>query len=84
MNLSFAEVLRRLRIEKGFSQQQLAEALHVDRSTVGKWETGDRVPDMTMLSRLSDRLGADVAELLRASEQGAETPEHLLSHRAGP
>ena len=67
MNLSFAEVLRRLRIEKGFSQQQLAEALHVDRSTVGKWETGDRVPDMTMLSRLSDRLGADVAELLRAS-----------------
>lgn len=78
MNISFAEALRRLRIEKGFSQQQLADALHVDRSTVTKWETGDRVPDVAMLLLLSERLGADVAELLRASEEGAHTPVVIM------
>ena len=72
MNISFAEALRRLRIEKGFSQQQLANTLHVDRSTVTKWETGDRIPDAVMISMLSDCLGVNVAELLRASEKSAE------------
>lgn len=72
MNIPFSETLRRLRIEKGLSQQQLAGALHVDRSTVTKWETGDRVPDAVMISLLSDCLGVDVAELLRASKKSAE------------
>ena len=71
MNISFAEALRRLRIEKGFSQQQLAEALHVDRSTVAKWESGDRLPDAVMLSRLSECLDANMAELLLAAEDTA-------------
>jgi DNA-binding NarL/FixJ family response regulator len=72
MNIPFSEILRRLRIEKGFSQQQLANALHVDRSTVTKWETGDRMPDAVMISLLSDCLGVNVAELLRASKKSAE------------
>lgn len=72
MHLPFSETLRRLRMEKGFSQQQLANALHVDRSTVTKWETGDRVPDAVMISLLSDCLSVNVAELLRASQKSAE------------
>lgn len=72
MNIAFGEALRRLRIEKGFSQQRLGDTLHVDRSTVAKWETGDRLPDAAMISLLSDCLGADVAELLHASENSGE------------
>lgn len=71
MNISFAEALRRLRIEKGFSQQRLADALHVDRSTVAKWESGDRLPDAVMLSLLSECLDTNVAELLFAAEDTA-------------
>ena len=74
MMLPFSEALRRLRIEKGYSQQRLADALHVDRSTVTKWETGDRVPDAIMISLLSDCLGVNVAELLHVSEKGAVRP----------
>ncbi len=72
MNITFGEALRRLRIEKGFSQQRLGDALHVDRSTVAKWETGDRLPDAAMISLLTDQLGADVAELLHTSENAGE------------
>ena len=72
MNIAFGEALWRLRIEKGFSQQRLGDTLHVDRSTVAKLETGDRLPDAAMISLLSDQLGADVAELLHVSENSGE------------
>ena len=78
MELSFAEALRRLRIERGVSQQQLAELLFIDRSTVSKWESGDRMPDAAMIARLSGVLGADVAELLRLTERSGEKPRVIL------
>lgn len=67
MNNSFGEALRRLRMEKNISQQQLADLMHVDRSTITRWESGTRLPDADMIALLSDCLGTDVSLLLRAS-----------------
>ena len=78
MNLSFAETLKRLRVEKGLSQQQLAEWLHVDRSTVAKWESGNRLPNAAMLTRLSQCLGVDVGVLLDPSTSGDGHPQVIL------
>jgi transcriptional regulator with XRE-family HTH domain len=78
MIIPFSEALRRLRIKKGYSQQRLADALHVDRSTVTKWETGDRIPDAVMISLLSDCLGVNVAELLNVSEKSAGRPVVIM------
>ena len=65
-------------MKKGYSQQQLSKLLHVDRSTIAKWETGDRLPDALMMSRLSECLGADVAELILASQKNAEEQHVIL------
>ena len=73
MRIFFAETLRRLRLEKGISQQRLAEKLHVERSTIASWETGRRLPDAAMISQLSECLGADVDGLLHASEKSDKT-----------
>ena len=78
MSTLFAESLRRLRIENGISQQQLSDLLFIDRSTVSKWESGDRMPDAAMLSRISAALGTDVSELLRFSVHDAEAPNVIL------
>ena len=78
MRILFGEQLRRLRIEKGVSQQQLAEMIHVDRSAIARWETGSRLPDVAMISLLSASLGVDVAELLHASKQPDERPRVML------
>ncbi len=32
--------MKRLRLEKGINQEQLAEQLHVTRQAVSNWETG--------------------------------------------
>ena len=74
MSIDFSEELRRLRIKSGYSQQQLADLLHVDRSTLANWERGHRLPDAEMISRISDALGANVGELLRASEKSPDKP----------
>ena len=71
MRVSFGESLRRLRMERNISQQQLANLLHVDRSTIAKWESGARLPDADMIARLSECLGADVGRLLHAFEKNA-------------
>ena len=38
--MSFAENLKKIRKEKGFSQEELAEIMNVSRQAVSKWEQG--------------------------------------------
>ena len=78
MPVRFGEALRKLRVERCLSQQQLGDALHVDRSTVAKWESGNRLPNATMLSILSNCLGADMAEILRLSLSPEDAPKVIL------
>ena len=52
--------LKHLRIEKGFSQQQLAIKLNVSRSTVAMWEAGSSEPNMQMIREISRILGVSI------------------------
>ena len=68
MNLLFAETLRRLRTKKGLSQQELAEKMYVNRSTITRWESGSRLPDALMIFRLAKCLNTDLNTLISAAE----------------
>ena len=67
MNNTFAETLKRIRMERDLSQQALAMKLCVDRSTVAGWEMGRRLPDATLIKRLSECLNVDIAMLMNAA-----------------
>ena len=54
-----------LRKEKGLTQAQLAEQLHVSDKAVSRWETGRGFPDIGSLEDLSEKLEVSVAELLK-------------------
>lgn len=74
MAKAFSETLKQLRTEKKISQQKLADLLFVDRSTVASWETGRRVPDAMMLSRIAVCLDTNVNMLLgTAAKETRET-----------
>ena len=53
----FASRLRALRKERGLTLQQLAKHFGMSHSTLSKYETGSRKPDMEMLKKLSDFFG---------------------------
>ena len=78
MEQYFSDTLKKLRNEKGFSQQALADKLFVTRSTVTRWENGNRLPDATMISRLSEVLDTDVNLLLYAVSQSDEHPNVIM------
>lgn len=44
----FAENLKKIRKDKGYTQEILAEKLNVVRQTVSKWEKGLSLPDVDM------------------------------------
>ncbi len=74
----FGETLRRLRMENGLSQQQLADRLHVERSSLANWEAGRRLPDAAMISQIAKTLGVDAAILFSDAESSDEPPSVLL------
>ena len=74
MSMLFADTLKRLRAEKELSQRDVAQQMYVTRSTVARWESGSRLPDVAMISRLSEVLGADVNLLLSATSQSDDQP----------
>ena len=71
---SFGEKLRTLRVEKGLTQRQLADALFITRKAVSNWEAGIRMPDVVMLSRLSKVLGVKPYELIDVFPSGEDSP----------
>jgi transcriptional regulator with XRE-family HTH domain len=60
----FAENLKKIRKDKGYTQEILAEKLNVVRQTVSKWEKGLSLPDVDMLSKIVNVLETDVNILL--------------------
>ena len=52
-NNMFAKRLKELRVEKGLTQQKLADELKVDRTTVMKWERNERETNFAMLIKIA-------------------------------
>ncbi len=52
--MTFSEKLKYLRKEKGISQEELTQVIHVTRQSVSKWEMGTAYPDIEKLKMLSD------------------------------
>ena len=63
--MTFADNLVRLRREKGFSQEQLADLMDVSRQAVSKWEAGQTMPDLPKLVALADLFGTSLDALVR-------------------
>ena len=84
MQMLFAEMLKKLRSEKGLSQRELAERIFVTRSTVARWEGGSRLPDAAMISRLSEVLDASIDTLLSAVAESDESPNIIMVDDSKP
>lgn len=57
IHMETKDVIKELRTRKGYSQDELAEKIHVTRQAVSRWETGETLPNtetLKLLSRLFD------------------------------
>ncbi len=62
--------LRDVRIEKGMTQEELAERSGVHRDTIQKLETGQRAARPATVKKLADALGVEAEKLTREGAEG--------------
>lgn len=68
---SVGKHIRKLRLRRGLTQEELAQRLHVTRQAVSTWETGRSQPDLTTLQSIAQALEGDILELI----YGAPPPQ---------
>ena len=66
--MSLSQNLKRLRLERNLTQEQLASSLGVSAQAVSKWETSETYPDGSLLLPLSKTLGVSLDELFGNDE----------------
>lgn len=73
--------LRRLRVERGLSQEALAADANVDRSYVGRLERMVENPTIDLLDKLAAALEIDLSDLFRLQRAGEAFPKPLRGGR---
>ena len=77
-----SEFLKRLRKEKGLTQEQLAERFYISSRTVFRWETGNNMPDLAILIKHADFYKVDIREIIdgerKSENMDKETKDTLL------
>lgn len=71
----FSKFIKELRLERGLSQEQLAEKLFVHRTTVNKWENEDIIPLNDKLISIANFFDVSIDELLngKRNERNIDT-----------
>lgn len=74
------EHLKKLRLEKGLSQQQLADHLHITQQSVYKYEKGISDPNLEVLTSIADFFGTSVDYLLGRTSLGQGSAPDIQFH----
>lgn len=80
--MTIAEKIYDLRVERGLSQEKLAEMLEVSRQAVSKWELGQAMPDVDKIIKMSELFSVSTDTILLKTKDGKpqeNNPIHLGS-----
>ncbi|MGY4601426.1 transcriptional regulator with XRE-family HTH domain [Bradyrhizobium sp. GM22.5] len=69
--------VRRIRVDRGISQEQLAYDSDTDRSYMGAVERQDATPSIDLLDRVAETLGVHLSEFFVQPPKGATSYETL-------
>ena len=70
--MKVSERIKELRIEREWSQEQMAERLGVSRQAITKWETGAGAPDIENLMAIAQLFGVTTDSLLFGEDTAGE------------
>lgn len=76
--------IKKLREEKGMTQDELAEKLNVTRQAVSNWETGKTQPDIETLTRLAEIFDVSVERIIYGSERKERVVQVSRDVQVGP
>lgn len=81
--IKVSEMIRKLRTDKGISQEALAEVCDVSMQAVSKWENEQSYPDISLLPLLAEYFGVSIDYLLTGCDNaGRNTADNLVTNLA--
>lgn len=75
--------IKRLRLNKGITQEQLADVLHLSAQAVSKWENDTALPDITVLPLLADYFGVTIDEIMNYKLNALTYKERFVKFMIG-
>lgn len=69
--------IKKIREEKGLTQEALAEKLNVTRQAVSNWENEKTQPDIDTLHKIADILEVDIEQLIYGKERKWTIEKHV-------
>lgn len=75
--------IKQLRTNKGITQEQLAEHLHISGQAVSKWENQTALPDISCLPSLADYFGVTIDELMGYKLNALTNKERFVRFMVG-
>ncbi|MDE7366336.1 MAG: helix-turn-helix domain-containing protein [Lachnospiraceae bacterium] len=71
--MEIGKKLKSVRLQKGFTQEAVAEKIQVSRQTISNWENEKSYPDIVSIVNLSNLYDISLDELLKEDK-------HMLEH----
>lgn len=74
------QLIKKKRLEKKMTQQELAGKLHITDRAISKWERGLGAPDISLLQDSSNILGLSISDVLSGEEhkEGLSIPDKII------
>lgn len=69
--------IKELRKAKGITQEQFAEILGVSGRTVSRWETGNNMPDISLLVEIAEFLEVSIPEIINGERKSEKMNEEV-------
>ena len=81
----FDKILKLLRNERNMSQQELADALGISKSSINMYERGERQPNFEILETIADYFNVDIDYLLGRTTKTTKLikPQTIAAHFDG-
>ena len=81
--LKLGKKLKRLRVENGLTQEQLAEDFGISFQAISRWENGNAYPDITLLPVIANYFDISTDELLGVDiEKKQQEIDKILEHNS--
>ncbi|MBO5574277.1 MAG: helix-turn-helix domain-containing protein [Clostridium sp.] len=69
--------LKELRKEKGITQEQMADELGVSGRTISRWETGNNMPDISLLVEIAEFFDVSIPEIIKGERKSENMREEV-------
>ena len=81
--IDVGKMIAKVRKDRGYSQQQLADKLNLSKQAVSNYETGKREPDYVTLEAIADALNVPMTMLISPEDQERALNEIYATYETG-